>query len=205
MSAKKSKIQSRIQVVGHTEITPIRCNQKAKLGEPYYQIIESGFHLIVLRSANAWWLNPTKVQLLIQAFKIDATVEEACNYAGITVRQYQYFSKLHPDFCELKKALANNLIFLARSKLAHHIQTDIETAKWYLAKKRRTEFGDKVQIDHQRIGRDITDDDDPALIEAVEQAQKAIELHWDVLMQMNEGLDDEDSQFITRPESVKKP
>lgn len=63
------------------------------------------FTFYLRRSANAWWLDASKVYRLFDAFdRYDATIEEACSAAGITVRQYKYFADQHPMLNKRRKA-----------------------------------------------------------------------------------------------------
>lgn len=99
----------------------------------------------VLNSANAWWLDQSKVQRLIDAFKFDASVEEARAYAGISENQWKYFNKLHPDFSTVR-AVCEQLPNLKARKTVVDNLDDASTAKWYLTKKKSKEFGDKIDV-----------------------------------------------------------
>lgn len=56
------------------------------------------------KSANAWWLDATKVIQLLDAFDFhNATIEEACYVVGISIKQYKYFASLHPVIHERRK------------------------------------------------------------------------------------------------------
>lgn len=116
--------------------------------EPYaYTITDKIFgELRVLNSANAWWIDQGKVRELIQAYKIDATDEEACSYAGISLDQLKYFKELHPDFSNIKQACKQLPTLSARDTLVKSIKTDPEMALKYLERKRKREFGRNVDI-----------------------------------------------------------
>lgn len=61
--------------------------------------------LKVRPTANAWWKDPFKVYLLLDAFDNHcADVDEACYVAGITRRQYKYFAQEHPIIYERRRA-----------------------------------------------------------------------------------------------------
>lgn len=112
--------------------------------EPYaYTIKDKTFgELKVLNSANAWWLEQTKVQHLIDAYKIDANDEEACSYAGISLRQLKYFNELHPDFCTIKQACYQVLGLTAKQALARKVT---ENPEWYLTRKRKDEYSPRIE------------------------------------------------------------
>lgn len=46
---------------------------------------------------SAWWMDGgTKLNLLLQRFRVHDTVKQACYLAGITEEQYKHFRSLHP-------------------------------------------------------------------------------------------------------------
>lgn len=103
----------------------------------------------IRNSANAWWLDRTKVDNLIQAFKIDATLEEAWFNAGISKRQWEYFIEVHPDFCGAKELSKKRPGLAAKRTLYNDLNTDGngELALKYLAVKQSEEYGRKDKID----------------------------------------------------------
>lgn len=107
----------------------------------------------VLDTANAWWLERTKVTDLISAFKIDSTIEEACVFSGISVKQYKYFLGKHPDFSTVKDNCKNLPILKARKTVNDNIDNSYNTGMDYLKRKRRLEFGDN--IDHTSGGEKL--------------------------------------------------
>lgn len=109
------------------------------------------FH--VLNTANAWWAERTKVEHLIDAYKIDANDDEACAYAGISPRQHQYFQELHQDFCFVKSACRQVLGLKAKKALAEKIEREPE---WYLERKRKDEYSTRSEVTGAN-GRDLYD------------------------------------------------
>lgn len=113
------------------------------------------FH--VKASANAWWMNQSKVELLIAALKIDSTWQEARIYAGIAENQLRYFRDRHPEFSLIEKDLRVVPNFKARKVLVEAVDKgDTTTARWYAERKMAGEFGPKppivgVQINMQTI------------------------------------------------------
>jgi len=71
-----------------------------------------GMTLEVHFTANAWWKDPTIVIRLLDAFdKHKANIEQACDYAGISIKQYKYFAKLHPLINERRKLIYTEMDF----------------------------------------------------------------------------------------------
>ncbi len=111
-----------------------------------YTINQNGVVLNVRHSANGWWMDKDKMYRLIAAFQIDATLEEACGFAGITLREYKYFASLHPKIRKMREICGTFLIIKARKRIAD----EIETGGWrvsmrYLEKKCPEEFGLKTK------------------------------------------------------------
>lgn len=105
--------------------------------------------LYVLTSANAWWLDRVKVSLLIAAYKGGASDVEACYYAGITLEQYKYFKEKHPQFSEIKQLCLALPDLRARTNVVNALDTDRDTAKWWLSNKRSDEFSPKSKVAHE--------------------------------------------------------
>lgn len=95
-------------------------------------------HLI--KSANAWWMDIDKVISLIEAFRFDCTISEACTNAGITIKQYKYFAKLHPVIRSYKKFYSDMNVVRARRTVSKHIGKDFYAALRFLKRKRPEEF-----------------------------------------------------------------
>lgn len=125
--------------------------------------------LKIKNSANAWFLERAKVELLIAACKFDASVEECCAYAGISIDQYKYFMEKHPDFSTVK-ALCNKLPDLKARKTIVDDLDDPETAKWYLPRKRKGEFGERKEVtgpDGEPLFGKMTPDEKKEVDEAI--------------------------------------
>ena len=82
---------------------------------------------------------------LVEAFKLDSTIEEACYYAEIHPSTYYRHVKSDPDFARKIEGARCYLILRARETVARNIGR-IDTAKWYLERKRSEEFGKRDQI-----------------------------------------------------------
>lgn len=83
---------------------------------------------------------------LRQAFAIDATIDEACFYAGINSDTYYRWKKENPSKYSDIEALRNTPILAARQTLATAVKTDAQTALKYLERKRRTEFATRQEM-----------------------------------------------------------
>ena len=74
------------------------------------------FH--VYKSANGWWNDLVKVQNLIKAFKDGNSITSALKIIGISWEQWNYFNKIHPEFCKVKQGcenLANTVVPVFRA------------------------------------------------------------------------------------------
>jgi hypothetical protein len=88
--------------------------------------------LPILNSANAWWLDMAKVYALVNAYKVYATDQQACYYAGISMTQLQYFQDLHPDFYIIKHTAKQDPNLRAKQTIIKHLDKDPAVAKWWL-------------------------------------------------------------------------
>lgn len=114
----------------------------ANIDDTIYTITDTNFEdLPVRNTANGWWLSRTKVESLINAFKMDCTIEEACSLAGISNRQYKHFLEVHPNFCDVVAACRLIPTYTARMEVVTGIAGDKEFALKYLERKKKDEFG----------------------------------------------------------------
>lgn len=72
--------------------------------------------LEVRRSANGWWMDKEKVFTLLRCFNQMMALSDACIMAGITLREYRYFAKLHPVIEERREL--PYLIISMKAKMA---------------------------------------------------------------------------------------
>jgi hypothetical protein len=109
-----------------------------------YTITDKVFgELKVLQSANAWWIDKGKVEALINAFKYDATVEEALISAGISYEQLKYFREIHPEFSLIESRCREVPGLKARQTVVGALDKDPHIAFKYLERKKANEFGTK--------------------------------------------------------------
>lgn len=147
--------------------TTKKTRQTGKKEEFAYTITDKYFpDFKVLNTANAWWLDGGKVRDLIAAFKIDATIQEACVYAGITIDQYKYFTGLHPDF-SIVKTQCKQLPFLkARKKINDDMDLSYSNAMDYMSRKKRDEFSQRQEIS-EGTPKQFNEDDKKRAKEAI--------------------------------------
>lgn len=106
-----------------------------------YTIHEFGFSMLAVKnSANAWWLDKSKVTRLIQVFRLDGTIPEACFFANITLRQYKYFAEHHPVIKDVREQCKLALELTARKTIIKNLHNP-KIARWYLEMVLPEEFG----------------------------------------------------------------
>lgn len=114
-----------------------------------YQIDQPGLpEPIKIRNSHAWWMNKTKVEKLIDAYRMDCKNAEACYWAGITPAQLNHFLSKHPEFKDIIAHCKEELGFYARKNIAKSIKVDRSVGRsWdYLSKKHKGEFSDQHDI-----------------------------------------------------------
>lgn len=89
-------------------------------------------------------MTPETIAKLEAAFAIDATIAEACFYAGINDVTYFRFKKEYPEKCKQMEALRLNPVLAARERIAKSIKTSDQMASWFLERKRKNEFAVKT-------------------------------------------------------------
>jgi len=93
-------------------------------------------------------MTPEVLRKLEYAFALDATVEEACVYAGISDKTFYDYQKAHPEFSQRIEALKNMPVLAMRESVIRQGSRDGDLALKYLSKKRSTEFHEKKDIKH---------------------------------------------------------
>jgi hypothetical protein len=103
---------------------------------------------IKIRNGQAWWMNKTKVEKLVDAYRLDCTNREACFYAGITPHQLNHFLNKHPDFKDIISHCKEELGYYARKNVAKSIKIDRSVGRsWeYLSKKHKKEFSEQHDL-----------------------------------------------------------
>ena len=91
-------------------------------------------------------MTPEVLRALQVIFLIGATQEEACRYSGISVKTLWSYTEKHPEFLQEIRAWQEDGILKARRKVIEEIPEDINTAKWYLERKVKSEFSLRQEL-----------------------------------------------------------
>ena len=91
-------------------------------------------------------MTPELVNKLETAFSMGCTDLEACLFANISKQTLYNYQDKNPEFVDRKEMLKQKLVLKARSVVAESLnKKDENTAKWYLERKRKEEFGAKPE------------------------------------------------------------
>lgn len=86
---------------------------------------------------------------LLQAFAYGLSDREACLYAGIAPSTLYSYCEKHPKFSEQKEELKNRPKLQAKVVIFEALKKgDVNTAKWYLERKAKEEFGNHQTLQH---------------------------------------------------------
>lgn len=92
-------------------------------------------------------VNESVISKLEQAFSMGCSDLEACLFADISKQALYDYQAKHPEFADRKAMLKEKMIFKARSVIADALnKKDENTAKWYLERKAKNEFGTRTEI-----------------------------------------------------------
>lgn len=120
-----------------------------KVPEILYTIKDKYFpDFDVYFSDNAWWIEKGKVEKLIDAFKFDCSIMEACVYAGITYDQWLHFNEKHPNFSQVKGLVSELPSLQARQTVVKGLSNDKDFALKYLERKKKDEFSQRYDCLH---------------------------------------------------------
>lgn len=89
----------------------------------------------------------------------DMTIEEMSLYAGINPDTYYEYAKKNKKFSEKIQALRETPVMKAREKIVKAIESDTNTAKWYLQRKKKKEFSTRLEIEDMTPFTLSVDDD----------------------------------------------
>jgi len=94
---------------------------------------------------------PTKmtdevIAKLRQAFLYGSNDKEAYHYAEISHETFYNYIEKHPEFREQITSWQDEPILKARKKVVDNIDKDTNTAKWYLERKRKSEFAQRQEL-----------------------------------------------------------
>lgn len=91
-------------------------------------------------------MTETVVKKLEEAFAIGASDAEACFYADITKQTLYNYQEKNPEFIDRKEALKERPVLLARQTVLKAMETDPQTARWFLERKRKAEFASRSEL-----------------------------------------------------------
>jgi len=94
------------------------------------------------------------LQKLEQVFSIGGSDEEACIYANIAPSTLYNYQKEHPEFLERKRLLKQRPLLKARQTIVANLDNP-EFAKWYLERKKKSEFSQRIDSDITSGGKPI--------------------------------------------------
>lgn len=94
------------------------------------------------------------IQKIEQVAAVGGSVEEMAMFADISAQTLYVYLKEHPEYSERIEALQEKPILKARNTIIKDLDTP-ETSKWYLERKRRKEFGPKLDIEQKVINLNI--------------------------------------------------
>ena len=103
-------------------------------------------------------LDEEKVQKLCDAFAIDLTIEEACDYADISKQTYFNWVEKKPQLLDRFDTFKSKLSIKAKYNIAQRIHAgDVPLSERYLARKQPDEYADTLRIKHSgEISGDIS-------------------------------------------------
>lgn len=111
--------------------------------------------------------NENVLERLRQAFAIGCSVTEACLYAEIDVKTFYNHCPVNSETFQSLKALRDKPLLKARQTVYNSLGQP-DTARWYLEKKAREEFGSKLQIDGKILTGEMDEEDKKRVLEISE-------------------------------------
>lgn len=118
---------------------------------------------------------PATIKKLEEAFALDASINEACFYAGISKTTYYNRLDKKPELVDRFEALRNNPVLLARKSVIDWIKEDPKLALQYLERKRKWEFSTRTEssVEQSNTITILTEEQQEALDSL--QEQKALD------------------------------
>jgi len=87
---------------------------------------------------------PEVIAKLEPAFSIDASIGEACFFAGLSQSTFHEWMNDDPKLSERLTELRNKPVLKARMTVVKGLD-EADNAKWYLERKRKKEFAQRVE------------------------------------------------------------
>lgn len=100
-------------------------------------------------------ITPEVLRKLEEAFAIGASDLEACFYADISKTALYEYQERNPKFTERKAKLKERPVLMARQSVVKAIESDVLTARWFLERKRKSEFAVKTETDITTAGEKL--------------------------------------------------
>lgn len=92
-------------------------------------------------------LTPETLDKLRTAFLMGCSDVEACLYADISKTALYNYQQKNPEFVDQKEQWKEQLTLKARTVIANSLNNkDENTAKWYLERKKKDEFGTRTEV-----------------------------------------------------------
>ena len=113
---------------------------------------------------------PEILTKLEQAFAYDATIAEACFYAGISETTYYRWIEEKPELRERFEELRNTPVLKAREEWIKKFGEDWRACESYLKRKLKDEFSEKIETENRDVVEHKLDIDD--IIERYEITKK---------------------------------
>lgn len=95
------------------------------------------------------------IRKLEAAFAYGASDEDACFYAGIGKTALYDYCQEHPEFAERKEGLKTRPVMKALETVVGSLG-DPEHAKWYLSRKRKKDFSERIETDMTTLDQPIS-------------------------------------------------
>mgnify|MGYP001588212669 CR=1 FL=1 len=96
-------------------------------------------------------VTPEVVRKLEQAFSIDATITEACSYAGISRDTFYRWKDENPELYDKMESLRETPVLAMRQAAVQLGKATYTTSMDYLTRKRPDEFGNRSKVEHAGV------------------------------------------------------
>lgn len=123
-------------------------------------------------------ITPLVLQKLREAYLLDATDEEASEYAGINAGTLYNYQREHPGFIEKKQGWKSSVTFKAKKKVAEAVETDADLALRLLERRQKEHYSTRTETEAKlevKIMNDIEMDGVPLIFNIGERAARNVE------------------------------
>jgi hypothetical protein len=112
-------------------------------------------------------VNDEILDKLETAFKAGATDKEACAFVEISPKALYNYQNRNPEYVQRKEVLKEYTSLRARIAVSNAVSKDIDTAKWYLERKKKGEFTPNPELGLQTNILVLNDDKQSQITESV--------------------------------------